>query len=107
MRQILIGLGRVHPTQSGISSGEPDSIISCGHGCRGTSICAHGFHYAPDNGDIHVCSWRSLLVKEDQVKKGCLETMAVDTVPHDVIPLVLVLQVRSMLSTLNMQSDLV
>ena len=43
MRQILVGLGRVHPTQSGISLGEPDHIISCGCGCQGTSICACGF----------------------------------------------------------------
>ena len=54
MRQILIGLGRVHLTQSGISLGEPDHIISCGRGCWGTSICARGFHYAPDNGDTCV-----------------------------------------------------
>ena len=40
MRQILVGLGKVHLTQSGISLGEPHHIISCGHGHRGTSICA-------------------------------------------------------------------
>ena len=54
MRQILIGLGRVHPTQSGVSLGEPDHIVSCGHGHQGTSICACGFCYAPDNGDTCV-----------------------------------------------------